>query len=119
MKAKKPLLNPLRTLLDLRHWIRRNARHHDGKPRTPKRVNDALLWWHAMQEAETGGWSELRNKDIANTLLTGLKPLALSDVQEALDETWAEHVGTEQDPDVEHRIQIEASLKEHFRGNLV
>jgi hypothetical protein len=118
MKAKKPLLNPLRTLLDLRHWIRRNARHHDGKPWTPKRVNDALLWWHALQEAETGGWSELRNKDIANTLLTGLKPLALSDVQEALDDAWVNSLEPGEEPDI-YRINIEAQLKEHFRGNLV
>lgn len=71
----------------------------------------AVLWWHANEEASTFG--DLRQKDIASILQTGLQPLTLANLQETLDSAHES-----EDESLTAAQDIEANLREFFQSRL-
>ena len=108
--AKKQ--NPLRTVGDLRRWIQANVDLDRNDPLNPKpwttgRLNRAILWWFALEEADS--MADLSRKDIASLLLHGQRALTLRDVQALLNELH------ESDDDSDPAAQqLEANLRAHF-----
>lgn len=120
MSKRKPMrrtaTNPLRTVANIRHWMRTNAEPEPEWDKTGrtyaanwsrKKLDEAVLWWFANWRAAS--WGDLRTRDIADILLTGLKPLTLADLQEDLDS--AHESEDESEPAAE---QIENHLRQHF-----
>jgi hypothetical protein len=117
-----PTPNPLRTVDDLRQWMRSHvAADEHGRPWTRASLDAAVLWFHCVEEAESGAYSGLTTKDIASLLQTGLGPLTLDDAQEMLDELHAMDGEPDDNgftPDCSSVAQeIEINLRIHFGLN--
>lgn len=115
-KLRRTVTNPLRTVTNIRTWMRDNAepepswdKHGRMKPKkwTRKELDETVLWWFANWQAQE--WCGLRAKDIADILLTGLKPLTFADLAEEL--ASAHESEDESEPAAQ---QIEAHLRAHF-----
>lgn len=98
-------------------WIEQHVKPYDvnsGKPLprwTQGDLERAALWWWAHEEAQSGAYSELSTKDLARLLVAGIKPMALSDVQDMLDELH--EMGPDEGESTPAR-EIEANLRSHF-----
>lgn len=121
--TKPAAINPLRTLDDLRtwlceHWGPIHASDIKQANVSPELVDQELLWFHAMCEAE--GFSDLRMKDIAHLLIDGVPKLTLADLNTRLDDLWQDH--TDETADLKalkvnaeaYRKEVEGMLREHF-----
>lgn len=109
--------NPLRTVKDLTDWLYdatggQTQPEWDGdinlKLWTVDTLKQAVLWMYAMDQADT--WSDLRRKDIADILLTGIKPITLSEIQS----DWLDCVHNDGDDD-DPRTAILDVLEDHFQ----
>lgn len=112
-RKPKPAAPEFRTVAQVKAWIKKHVepekRGTSGRHATwtDALLDEAALWWHACEEAST--WGDLRTKDIADILLTGLKPLTLADLQETLDSAYES-----EDESLTAAQDIEANLRQHF-----
>lgn len=72
---------PVNTFARTRAWIKANFKPGSQDKRKP---HELAMWFFAWREAESGAYSELRTKDIAHLLLTGLPKLTPADIDDAL-----------------------------------
>lgn len=112
-KSAVPKLAPkLASLTDLRAWIHANAPPPvDRGFWSIRAVDDAILWWYALGEAE--GLRDNSLREMAHFLIAGSEPLGLADASQYLRENWDELIEGGATPAIAYEI-IEDDLREHF-----
>lgn len=82
---------PVQTFAAVVAWLDANYKPPHSSNHPARANKDNAMWFFAMREAEMGGYSEMRLKDIASLVLTGLPPLTIEGIAEQLVEEVGEH----------------------------